>query len=107
MVLRNRLEDVVFPAYPVFEEITEDLRRSGAVHALMSGSGSTVFGTFPDLSINGADDVGFGGRILPTTSVDKFYEEMSLWFGVSSSDMSMVLPNIGNFTTEPSIGFIA
>lgn len=69
--------------------------------------GGNVFGAFPDLSINGADDVGFGGRILPTTSVDKFYEEMSLWFGVSSSDMSMVLPNIGNFSTEPSIGFIS
>lgn len=69
--------------------------------------GGKIFGSFPDLSIDGPDDVGFGGRILPTTSVDKFYEEMSLWFGVSSSDMNMVLPNIGNFSTEPNIGFIA
>jgi 4-diphosphocytidyl-2-C-methyl-D-erythritol kinase len=50
MVLTNRLEDVVFPVYPVFEEITQDLRRSGAVHTLMSGSGSTVFGTYRDRS---------------------------------------------------------
>ncbi|MGC6424541.1 MAG: DUF1501 domain-containing protein [Lentimonas sp.] len=69
--------------------------------------GGKIFGTFPDLSINGADDVGFGGRMLPSTSVDKFYEEMSLWFGVSNSDMDMVLPNIGNFSTEPDIGFIS
>ncbi len=48
MVLKNRLEDVVFPAYPVFDEIVEALRAAGAVHAIMSGSGSTVFGTFPD-----------------------------------------------------------
>ena len=48
MVLKNRLEDVVFPAYPVFDEITEALEDAGAVHALMSGSGSTVFGTFVD-----------------------------------------------------------
>jgi 4-diphosphocytidyl-2-C-methyl-D-erythritol kinase len=48
MVLKNRLEDVVFPAYPIFDEITEALRAAGAVHAIMSGSGSTVFGTFPD-----------------------------------------------------------
>ncbi|MGC6455153.1 MAG: DUF1501 domain-containing protein [Coraliomargaritaceae bacterium] len=69
--------------------------------------GGKIYGTFPDLSIGGPDDVGFGGRILPTTSVDKFYEEMSLWFGVSSADMNMVLPNIGNFSTDPDIGFIA
>ncbi|MEO0796752.1 MAG: DUF1501 domain-containing protein [Verrucomicrobiota bacterium] len=68
--------------------------------------GGKVFGTFPDLSINGADDIGFGGRMLPSTSVDKFYEEMSLWFGVSPSDMGMVLPNLSNFSTEPDIGFI-
>jgi uncharacterized protein (DUF1501 family) len=69
--------------------------------------GGNVFGAFPDLSLNGPDDVGFGGRMLPTTSVDKFFEEMSLWFGVSSADMNMVLPNIGNFSTEPTIGFIS
>ena len=49
MVLKNRLEDVVFPAYPVFDEIAEALKVEGAVHALMSGSGSTVFGTFADM----------------------------------------------------------
>lgn len=48
MVLKNRLEDVVFPAYPVFDDIREALLEAGAVHALMSGSGSTVYGTFPD-----------------------------------------------------------
>lgn len=68
--------------------------------------GGKIYGTFPDLALDSNDDIGFGGRILPTTSVDKFYEEMSLWFGVSASDMNMVLPNIGNFSTEPDIGFI-
>ncbi|MEM6885676.1 MAG: DUF1501 domain-containing protein [Verrucomicrobiota bacterium] len=68
--------------------------------------GGKMYGTFPDLALDSNDDIGFGGRMLPTTSVDKFYEEMSTWFGVSSADMSMVLPNIGNFSTEPDIGFI-
>ncbi len=49
MVLKNRLEDVVFPAYPIFQEIVEALKETGAVHAIMSGSGSTVFGTYPDI----------------------------------------------------------
>lgn len=53
MVLRNRLEDVVFPAYPVLFDIVKALEAAGAVHALMSGSGSTVFGTFPDRAAAG------------------------------------------------------
>ncbi|MGC6424741.1 MAG: DUF1501 domain-containing protein [Lentimonas sp.] len=69
--------------------------------------GGKVFGTFPDLTLNSSDDVGFGGRILPTTSTDKYFEEMAKWFGVSSADMAAVLPNIANFSTEPDIGFIA
>jgi 4-diphosphocytidyl-2-C-methyl-D-erythritol kinase len=49
MVLKNRLEDVVYPAYPVLGEIEEALAEAGAVQVSMSGSGSTLFGTFPDL----------------------------------------------------------
>ena len=66
-----------------------------------------VHGTYPSLALDGADDLGLGGRILPSTSVDKFFQEMAQWFGVSSADMSSVLPNIGNFSTSPDIGFIS
>ncbi|MEN8737073.1 MAG: DUF1501 domain-containing protein [Akkermansiaceae bacterium] len=69
-----------------------------------------VHGTFPDLALKesgGADDIGNGGRILPTTSTDKFFEEMATWFGVTNTDMDKVLPNIGNFSTEPTIGFVS
>lgn len=48
MVVRNRLEDVVVPSHPVLGEIMDALERVGAVHAAMTGSGATVFGTFPD-----------------------------------------------------------
>ena len=69
--------------------------------------GGKVFGTFPDLTLNSDDDVGNGGRMLPSTSTDKYFEEMATWFGVSSGNMSAVLPNIANFSSEPNIGFIA
>ncbi len=42
----NRLEDAVRPAVPVVAEITAHLLRFGAPVALMSGSGSGVFGAF-------------------------------------------------------------
>ena len=61
MVLRNRLEDVVFPAYPVLFEIARALEGAGAVHAQMSGSGATVFGTFPD-----REAAGRAGALLAT-----------------------------------------
>lgn len=40
----NDLEQAVFPHYPVLAGLKEALRRQGAAGALMSGSGSTVFG---------------------------------------------------------------
>ena len=48
MVIKNRLEDVVYPAYPVFDRILQALELEGAVHIVLSGSGATVFGSFPD-----------------------------------------------------------
>lgn len=45
-VLYNDFEDVVFPVYPAVAEIKSALTSSGACFALMSGSGSSVFGLF-------------------------------------------------------------
>jgi 4-diphosphocytidyl-2-C-methyl-D-erythritol kinase len=45
-VLANDLESVTIGRYPVIREIKEQLLREGAVGALMSGSGPTVFGVF-------------------------------------------------------------
>ena len=44
--LGNVLELVTAKKYPVIEEIKEVMRRYGAVGAMMSGSGPTVFGLF-------------------------------------------------------------
>ena len=45
-LLGNVLETVTIPEYPVIAEIKERLKSLGAVNALMSGSGPTVFGIF-------------------------------------------------------------
>lgn len=42
----NVLETVTIPAYPVIEEIKNVMKQEGAVNAMMSGSGPTVFGLF-------------------------------------------------------------
>ncbi len=48
--LRNDLESVAIRQFPVIEEIKKALLNQGAEGALMTGSGSAVFGLFADLS---------------------------------------------------------
>jgi uncharacterized protein (DUF1501 family) len=72
--------------------------------------GGSVLGTFPDLALESNDDVGYGGRLIPTLSVDQLFAELLRWFGVSATDMPYVLPNITNFYNPGSsslpIGFL-
>lgn len=46
--MANVLETVTVPEHPVIDEIKKQMMTSGAVNALMSGSGPTVFGIFDD-----------------------------------------------------------
>jgi uncharacterized protein (DUF1501 family) len=71
--------------------------------------GGKIFGNYPDLTLDGPDDVGRGGRLLPSVAADLYFAELLRWFGVSPSNMSYVLPNIANFwnpnSSSPPIGF--
>ncbi len=42
----NILELVTIPAHPVIDKIKQEMRKAGALGAMMSGSGPTVFGIF-------------------------------------------------------------
>ena len=44
----NVLEDVTIPMHPIISDIKQNMLESGAVGAMMSGSGPTVFGFFED-----------------------------------------------------------
>lgn len=46
--MENVLETVTIPEYPVIEEIKSCMKQHGAINALMSGSGPTVFGIYED-----------------------------------------------------------
>ena len=49
--------------------------------------------------------------LIPTTSVDQYFAELALWFGVPAADLELVLPNIGRFyspgSSLPPVGFLA
>lgn len=47
-LMGNVLETVTIPAYPVIGRIKEQMLEYGAIGAMMSGSGPTVFGLFED-----------------------------------------------------------
>lgn len=44
----NVLENVTIPDYPIIEDIKNVMKEEGALNAMMSGSGPTVFGIFDD-----------------------------------------------------------
>ncbi len=46
--IRNDFEEIIFSEFPQIKEIKEGLYESGALLALMSGTGSTVFGIFEE-----------------------------------------------------------
>ena len=78
----------------------------GSHHIVVGGAvkGGDIYGHVPTLAVNGPDDTG-NGRWIPTTAVDEYAATMARWFGVSATDLPVVLPNIGRFA-HPNVGFL-
>jgi uncharacterized protein (DUF1501 family) len=78
----------------------------GSHHFIVGGAvqGQRYYGTFPIMGLNNDDEVG-SGRLLPTTAVDQYAATLARWFGISDSNLSLVLPNIGSFATS-NLGFM-
>jgi 4-diphosphocytidyl-2-C-methyl-D-erythritol kinase len=65
--LCNDLESVTIAKYPVIGFLKQQLRKHGALGALMSGSGPTVFGLFSDPHKAGEARRALGGSIRLNT----------------------------------------
>src|SRR5262245_42037859 len=65
---------------------------------------------YPTPASNGPDDTHQGssarGRWIPTTAVDQYGATLASWFGVGSTDLAAVFPNIGRFG-QSNLGFLA
>ncbi len=70
----------------------------GGFQFVMGGAvqGRRFFGTPPLPGDDGPDDVG-QGRMLPTMAVDQLASTLARWMGVSDSDLTTVVPGIGNY----------
>jgi len=78
----------------------------GSHHLILGGSvkGGQIYGRAPEISVDSDDQVG-RGRLLPSTSVDEYSATLAKWIGVSPSEIPIVSPNIGNFSS-PDLGFL-
>ncbi len=79
----------------------------GSHHLIMGGAvnGRRIYGTPPNLTVEGPDDAGWG-QVIPTTSVDQYAATIARWYGVPPGDMSTVFPNIGRFASA-DLGFMS
>jgi uncharacterized protein (DUF1501 family) len=80
----------------------------GNHHFIVGGAvkGGKLYGQFPDLTIGGPDDATGQGVFIPSTSVDQYAGTLAKWFGVSTTDLGVLLPGLAKFNT-PDLGFMA
>ena len=85
----------------------------GNQHLVLGGAvkGGKTYGTYPELVLGGADDVGqdsweLQGRWIPTTAVDQYAATLLGWFGATDTQLDTVLPNLKNFGTARKLAFL-
>jgi uncharacterized protein (DUF1501 family) len=87
----------------------------GSHHFVLGGAvnGGDFYGVpgpngtvFPQLQLGGPSDTDSRGRWIPTTSVEQYAATLARWYGVSDTDLPLVFPNIGRFSTA-NLGFMA
>jgi uncharacterized protein (DUF1501 family) len=79
----------------------------GSHHFVVGGAvqGQDIYGQYPVVGANQANDVG-AGRLIPTISVDQYAGTLARWFGLSDGQIRQILPNLGNFGSSPYLGFL-
>jgi uncharacterized protein (DUF1501 family) len=79
----------------------------GSHHFVVGGAvqGQDMFGTYPVIGSNQANDMG-AGRLIPTTGVDQYAGTLARWFGLSDSQVKQVFPNFVNYGSNPYLGFM-
>ncbi len=79
----------------------------GSHHLVVGGAvkGNAIYGQFPTLVVDGPDDAN-NGAWIPTTAVDQYAATLATWFGVPSSELAAIFPNLNRFASA-NLGFMA
>ncbi len=64
-------------------------------------------GSFPLVALNTTTDIG-EGRLLPTISVEEYAATLGRWFGITETELKIVLPNLNSFQqfANFNVGFL-
>jgi uncharacterized protein (DUF1501 family) len=79
----------------------------GSHHLVLGGAvkGGQIYGSFPTFQLAGPDDTDVRGRWIPTLSVDQYGATLCSWFGIPSSALASIFPNLANFSSS-NVGFL-
>jgi uncharacterized protein (DUF1501 family) len=88
----------------------------GSTHFIVGGDGvantgavkgGNIYGSMPPAGLGHSQDLG-SGRLLPTTGVDQYAATLGKWYGISDSNLAMILPNLANYNVSSrNLGFMA
>lgn len=80
----------------------------GNHHLVLGGAtaGGSIYGTFPQTALGGADDYDFRGITIPTTSFAQYGATLAKWFGVTDAvQLDALFPPLANFA-DRDLGFM-
>jgi len=79
----------------------------GSHHLVLGGAvqGGQIVGQFPEFKLGGPNDTDVRGRWIPTISIDQYGATLCSWFGIPSTALAAVFPNLANFPTS-NLGFL-
>ena len=84
----------------------------GNHHLVLGGAVKGGFyGSYPTLAVGGPDDAAVNaweeqGRWIPTSSVDQYAATLLGWMGASAGQLDTLLPNLANFGSARTLGFV-
>ncbi|MBB6145328.1 uncharacterized protein (DUF1501 family) [Silvibacterium bohemicum] len=80
----------------------------GSHHFVVGGAvnGQDMYGQYPVIGSNQANDTG-AGRLIPTTGVEQYAGTLARWFGLSDGQVKEVFPNFINFGSNAYMGFMS
>jgi uncharacterized protein (DUF1501 family) len=71
--------------------------------------GKRIFGNYPTLNLDNEQMI-WDGVMIPTLSTDEYFTELAQWFGIQTSVIPQLFPNINNFynlnSGQAPIGFL-